>query len=83
MLAYSEYKIGQKINTAKKIGGTFSIIDIVPTIAQKLNFTLDKAEGTLLLMQNNKTVDDRFIFVESSLPVKAINNSFIDTKKVL
>ena len=82
LLSYTEYKNGQKINNAKQIEGVFSIIDIVPSIAKKLNFTLEKAEGTPLPIKNNKLLYDRFVFVESSLPVKAINNSFIDTKKV-
>ena len=51
-------------------------------LAQKLNLTLEKAEGTPLPYQNNKLLYDRFVFVESSLPVKAVNSSFIDTKKV-
>lgn len=82
LLAYSEYKNGKKINGAKKINGTFSLIDIVPTIAQKLHLSLEKAEGKPLPTENNKLLYDRFVFVESSLPVKSINNSFIDTNKV-
>ncbi|MFT6987183.1 MAG: hypothetical protein ACJAT7_003036 [Psychromonas sp.] len=82
LLSYSEYKNGKRINQAKVINGNFSIIDIVPTIAQKLNLNLTKSEGAPLPLENNSLLNNRFIFVESSLPVKAINNSFIDTKKV-
>jgi len=82
LLSYTEYKNGEKINKPQLIDGIFSIIDIIPTIAQRLNVTLEKAEGNILPIKNNELLYDRFVFVESSLPVKAINNSFIDTKKV-
>ena len=83
LLTYSEYKNGKRVNQAKAIKGNFSVIDIVPTIAKKLNLSLNKTEGIPLPLEDTPLPDNRFIFVESSLPVKAINSSFIDTKKVL
>jgi len=55
----------------------------VPTIAKKLNLSLSNAEGTPLPLEDTPSPDNRLIFVESSLPVKSLNSSFIDTKKVL
>ncbi len=88
LMAYKKFSLGAKAEP-QKISGIFSLIDIVPTIFSELNMRLensDKAFDGIILPVGKHSLStettQREVFVESSLPVKSINASFIDEKKV-
>ncbi len=86
VMAYSRFKKGKSVSEHVKIEGTFSLIDVMPTLFNELELELTNDENFdgLILPLNNESVDsNRMVFVESSRPVKSINTSFIDEQKVL
>ncbi|MCG9714552.1 LTA synthase family protein [Shewanella insulae] len=95
VLASLRYRDGKPVNPVGKIDGLFSLIDVAPSIVANLAATTSeiisskrlKFDGQPLphdLRQSLRPNDiQRHIFVESSLPVRSINTSFIDDKKVM
>lgn len=90
VLASLRYRDGKPINPAGKVDGLFSLIDLAPTIMSELTHTASRAsidEDMIFdgeeLPQELSFSNNRHIFVESSLPVRSINTSFIDNKKVM
>ncbi|WP_256717775.1 sulfatase-like hydrolase/transferase [Shewanella sp. UCD-KL12] len=87
LMAYRRFdnqQISPPIN--KEIQGSFSLIDIAPSLFQELSLTLQKSDQPfdgLPLQTANDTKVDRSIFVESSVPFRSINASFIDEKQVI
>ncbi|WP_076542225.1 sulfatase-like hydrolase/transferase [Shewanella sp. UCD-KL21] len=87
LLASLRYHHGEPINHTGKVPGLFSLIDIAPTIVA--SFKSDSTnndwqfDGIALPQMQTALDDSRFVFVESSLPVRAINTSFIDDNKVM
>jgi len=87
LMAYSRYKDGKVISKPERVTGVFSLVDIVPSLFAQLQLELTSSDytfdGKVLPLTNDDNNIDRMIFVESSLPVKSINASFIYNKKVL
>ncbi len=85
VLSIARYKDGQSITKGQKVEGVFSLVDIAPTIAQQLNLDvgLEEYDGKPLPSDNSEVDKERFVYVESSLPVKSVNASFIDDNKVI
>ncbi|WP_232847092.1 sulfatase-like hydrolase/transferase [Shewanella nanhaiensis] len=90
LMAYRRFSDGKTVQEGKKISGTFSLIDIAPSLFDELNLSLNKSDKQfdgIILPKSTQSKDsnifERNIFVESSLPVNAINTSFIDDRKVL
>ncbi|QSX36830.1 sulfatase-like hydrolase/transferase [Shewanella sedimentimangrovi] len=84
LLAHLSYRHGKPVNKAVQISGLFSLIDIVPTLRSimKLPQTA-RIDGQPLPKAKHQALDERMVFVESSLPIGSVNASFIDEKKVL
>lgn len=84
LLARMQFTNGQISSSPKTIDGLFSLIDILPTINQQLKLNLKTQFDGLPLPKDSIDFDsDRYLFVESSLPLKTMNASFIDEKKVV
>ena len=90
VMAYSRFKKGKSVSDHVKIEGTFSLVDIIPTLFNELELELSHDEnfdenfdGKILPLTNELVDSTRMVFVESSRPVKSINTSFIDEQKVL
>ncbi|GIU06443.1 hypothetical protein TUM4261_09970 [Shewanella sp. c952] len=84
LLARVQFKNSKAINKPGIIDGLFSLVDILPTINKELNLKLPVTfDGIPLPNKESNVVKERFVFVESSLPSKAMNASFIDEKKVV
>ena len=86
VMAYSRFKKGKPVSEHVKIEGTFSLVDIMPTLFNELDLELSNDEnfdGKILPLTNELVDRTRMVFVESSRPVNSINTSFIDEKKVL
>ncbi|QSX40436.1 sulfatase-like hydrolase/transferase [Shewanella cyperi] len=84
LLAHLKYSLGKPVNPAQRIDGLFSLVDIVPTLYAELGLPLDtKVDGQPLPKHTRPDQDNRMVFVESSLPVRSVNASFINEKKVL
>lgn len=88
LMAYRKFTPGEQ-SRPKLVSGMFSLIDIAPSLFNELNLSLetpDKPFDGIILPNDtvSMTTDltEREVFVESSLPVKSINASFIDDKKV-
>ncbi|MEZ9370914.1 sulfatase-like hydrolase/transferase [Shewanella sp. 10N.286.51.B2] len=87
LLASLRYRHSEPINHTGKVPGLFSLIDIAPTIVASLKSDSTnndwQFDGIALPQMQTDLDDTRFVFVESSLPVRAINTSFIDDNKVM
>ncbi|WP_261841562.1 sulfatase-like hydrolase/transferase [Aliamphritea ceti] len=83
LLAYSKFENGRSVQQGSVISGLFSLVDIAPSILAKLELSdhLSFFDGEPLPSREKKD-NNRMIFVESSLPVKSLNTSFIDKKAV-
>lgn len=89
LMAYRKFAHGSQPKP-QLVSGIFSLIDIAPSLFSELDLNLersDKAFDGVVLPINKASMiantTEREVFVESSLPVKSINASFIDEKKVL
>ncbi|TLU61484.1 hypothetical protein FE810_14705 [Thalassotalea litorea] len=83
LLAYQKYVDGSRFHQSTLYQGLYSIIDIVPSI----NRTLDEPppkniDGQALPLSRAQLNKDRFIFVDSSVPIKSIDTSLINLKYV-
>ncbi|WP_299804682.1 sulfatase-like hydrolase/transferase [uncultured Shewanella sp.] len=91
VLARAEFKNGEIITPENVIHGLYSLVDIVPTILSSLNISTEsvldlkdtKFDGEVLPRSADGVTLKRYVFVESSVPVKSINKSFIDKKDVM
>ncbi|QSX29658.1 sulfatase-like hydrolase/transferase [Shewanella cyperi] len=84
LLAHLRYSLGKPVNQSQRIDGLFSLVDIVPTLYADLGLPLStKVDGQALPRHTRPDLDNRMVFVESSLPVRSVNASFINEKKVL
>ncbi|QYJ96297.1 sulfatase-like hydrolase/transferase [Shewanella alkalitolerans] len=95
VLATLRYRGGKPVNPVGKVEGLFSLIDVAPSIVANLSPTANQAIASKKLIfdglplpqdltrAQSPRADQRYIFVESSLPVRSINTSFIDDKKVM
>ncbi|MCL1048192.1 sulfatase-like hydrolase/transferase [Shewanella abyssi] len=84
VLAKLRYRDDKVINKPIKIDGLYSLIDILPSLDDELNLDLIvKFDGIILPDLTLVKPSNRHIFVESSLPLKSINASFVDEKKVV
>ena len=84
LLASMQFTNGEISSSPTIVDGLFSLIDILPTINQQLNLNLQIQFDGLPLPKTSKYSDlNRYLFVESSLPLKTMNASFIDEKKVV
>ena len=84
LMAYRRFN--PQVETARKIQGVYSLTDITPSLFKELGLSLaptDKAFDGHVLPNNLSQVESHSVFVESSIPVKSINASFIDEAKVL
>ncbi|MCL1127907.1 sulfatase-like hydrolase/transferase [Shewanella surugensis] len=84
LMAYRRFN--QQVETAKQFQGVYSLIDIVPSLFEELGLSLqptDKKFDGQFLPKDISQVMQQSVFVESSLPIKSINASFIDEAKVL
>ncbi|MGS0824279.1 sulfatase-like hydrolase/transferase [Shewanella sp. 0m-8] len=86
LMAKMKFKNDKVVTTPNALKGTYSLVDIVPSILSEMGFPstqLANLDGLPLPDEQTNIQDNRFIFVESSLPVKSINKSFIDKKEVM
>lgn len=84
LLAKMKFENGKVTGSGNIVKGLFSLIDILPSINKELNLNLaEPLDGIPLPVKTKSKHSDRYLFVESSLPLKAINASFIDEKKVV
>ncbi|MCL1095270.1 sulfatase-like hydrolase/transferase [Shewanella kaireitica] len=84
LLARMQFANGEVSSDPKIIEGLFSLIDILPTINKQLKLNLvSQFDGYPLPTDSTDFNAERHLFVESSLPLKAMNASFIDEKKVV
>ena len=84
LMAYRRFS--PQAETANKIQGIYSLTDITPSLFKELGLSLeptDKAFDGHILPKDLSQVVSQSVFVESSIPVKSINASFIDEEKVL
>jgi len=88
LMAYSRFTFGSQ-SESQMVSGIFSLVDIAPSLFSELNLSLessDKAFDGAALPKDKASmttgITEREVFVESSLPVKSINASFIDEQKV-
>ncbi len=87
LMAYRKYAPGS--HTPHIVPGMFSLIDIAPSLFSELNLSLERSDKPFdgIVLPKDKEmitgIAERGVFVESSIPVKSINASFIDEKKVL
>ncbi|SQH76827.1 conserved membrane protein of unknown function, might belong to Sulfatase [Shewanella benthica] len=84
LMAYRRFS--PQAETANKIQGIYSLTDITPSLFKELGLSLkptDKAFDGHVLPKDMSQVVSQSVFVESSIPVKSINASFIDEAKVL
>ncbi|ABV36988.1 conserved hypothetical protein [Shewanella sediminis HAW-EB3] len=89
LMAYRKFPPGSQ-SKPQMVSGIFSLIDIAPSLFSELNLSLegsDKIFDGIVLPKDRVSkitdITEREVFVESSRPVKSINASFIDDKKVL
>jgi len=84
LLAYAKFENGEPIQANRVISGLFSLVDIAPSIFAQLKLppSAELFDGQPL--PHNKQPEDtsRMVFVESSIPVRSINTSFINEKAV-
>ncbi|PKG73791.1 sulfatase [Shewanella sp. GutCb] len=89
LLAKLRFKNNKIVNKKLKFNDLYSLVDILPSINKDLGSPIvdtTKFDGYILpntIPVKEKTNNERFLFVESSLPVKSINKSFIDKDDVL
>ncbi|BAJ01966.1 sulfatase-like hydrolase/transferase [Shewanella violacea] len=86
LMAYRRFGPQEEKQTAKKIQGIYSLTDIAPSLFEELDLSLetkDKAFDGHILPKDMSQVIPLSVFVESSIPVKSLNASFIDEAKVL
>ena len=86
LLAQLRYRNGQIINKPHLVEGLFSLVDIAPTIFAKLQIPHKQQlnfDGQPLPTATQFLATKRKIFIESSIPVRSINSSFINEKKVM
>ncbi|MDF0535659.1 sulfatase-like hydrolase/transferase [Shewanella sp. A32] len=86
LLAQLRYHNGIVAHSPQLVEGLFSLIDIAPTIFAKLRLPQERKlnfDGQPLPSSPQTYTQNRKIFIESSLPVSAINSSFINEKKVM
>ncbi|WP_246033155.1 sulfatase-like hydrolase/transferase [Shewanella canadensis] len=89
LMAYRKFPQGSP-SKPQMVSGIFSLIDIAPSLFSELNLSLERSDkafdGIVLPKERRSKITDiteREVFVESSRPVKSINASFIDDRKVL
>lgn len=91
LLARANFKGGKITTPAQTLDGLYSLVDIAPTLVNSLNlsntsdskFGSASYDGRVLPWKSDQVSHQRYIFVESSVPVKSINKSFIDKKEVM
>ncbi|ABZ76847.1 sulfatase [Shewanella halifaxensis HAW-EB4] len=91
LLARAEFNNSTITSPAQKIEGLYSLVDIVPTLVSTLNISTASvsrfkgadSDGITLPWTAEQVSPKRYVFVESSVPVKSINKSFIDKKEVM
>ncbi|MDN3651737.1 sulfatase-like hydrolase/transferase [Thalassotalea ponticola] len=83
LLAFAKYEKGQSVSKSKIHNGLFSNLDIIPTIAKQVDIEIEQTEGRLLPIVSSIDSEENYIYVESSLPMKSLNNSDIDVKSVI
>ncbi|NRB23429.1 sulfatase-like hydrolase/transferase [Shewanella sp.] len=84
LMAYRRFN--PQVETAKHIQGIYSLTDITPSLFKELGLSLaptDKAFDGHVLPKTLSQEVSKSVFVESSIPIKSINASFIDEAKVL
>ncbi|MPY24613.1 sulfatase-like hydrolase/transferase [Shewanella psychropiezotolerans] len=86
LMAYRRFSSSLDNQTPQQIEGTFSLVDIAPSLFNELNLALqakDKPFDGTALTNSTQNTSERTVFVESSVPFRSINASFIDEKKVM
>lgn len=86
LLARARYIKGSIVNEKAVFKGVYSLVDILPSLADSLSITnrkLKDLDGIVLPVTKDDVRAHRFVYLESSIPVKSINTSFIDKKKLL
>lgn len=86
LMAYRRFNLSIDNNIPQQIKGTFSLVDIAPSLFNELNLVLqatDKPFDGIVLTKSTPSNKERTVFVESSVPFRSINASFIDEKKVM
>lgn len=86
LMAYRRFNSSIDNQTPQQIKGTFSLVDIAPSLFNELNLALqatDKPFDGTVLTKSMPSITERTVFVESSVPFRSINASFIDENKVM
>lgn len=84
LLSYSEFQQGKQVNRAQILEGNFSILDIVPTLMDKLQQQDKSSFEGISLPFNQSNVDvNRTLFVNSAVPSESIDTSFIKESSIL
>ncbi|QFU22963.1 sulfatase-like hydrolase/transferase [Shewanella eurypsychrophilus] len=87
LMSYRRFNKNVKgLPNIQQIQGNFSLIDIAPSLFEELNLSLSASDTPfdgLSLQQSANLEAERAIFVESSVPFRSINASFIDEKEVI
>ncbi|GIU31919.1 sulfatase-like hydrolase/transferase [Shewanella sp. MBTL60-007] len=91
LMARAEFKNGSIVTPAQEIEGLYSLVDIVPSLVNSLEISSSShprlqesnLDGIVLPWTAEQVSPNRYVFVESSVPVKSINKSFIDKNEVM
>lgn len=84
LLAYAKFEKGEPVQSQSIISGLFSLIDIAPSIFNLFQLAPSTLpfDGHQLPVNEHQKDKNRTVFVESALPIRSINTSFIDDKSV-
>lgn len=87
LLAFNRYRNGEPILQPGTAKGIYSLVDFAPTLFSQIGLESPQQsfDGQPLPSPTSNDMDTkhRYVFVESAIPVKAINTSFIDERKVM
>ncbi|NMH64850.1 sulfatase-like hydrolase/transferase [Shewanella salipaludis] len=87
LLARLRYRNGRVVSAPQRVDGLFSLVDLAPSIFKELGLGAKskaaKFDGEPLPRPWMPKDLERKIYVESSIPVRSVNASFIDEKRVL
>ncbi|QDP02074.1 sulfatase-like hydrolase/transferase [Thalassotalea sp. PS06] len=87
LLAYNAFKNGEPVHPGVTLNGLFSITDIMPSILNTLDMSSPAAsesmQGHVLPMTQSEVSENRAIFVDSSLPSKAVDTSQVNETSII
>ncbi|RTR33357.1 sulfatase-like hydrolase/transferase [Shewanella atlantica] len=86
LMAYRRYQETDKKEIQQVVKGTFSLVDIAPSLLNELGVAFDQNHQDFdgfALKSDPSNFANRGVFVESPHPVKAINTSFIAQNELM